>query len=105
MYMTFEGTNFDLFSGITAAPVAYFVFRKDPVNRKLLTAWNLLCLLLLLNVVATGFLAVPSPFQQISLEQPNVAVLYFPFNLLATVVVPLVLFAHMIAIRRLIKRA
>lgn len=101
VYMTFEGTNFDLFSGITAPIVGYLAFRSNSTNKKLLLWWNIICLVLLLNVVVTAILAFPSPFQKLAFDQPNIAVLYFPFNLLPTVVVPIVLFAHLVAIRRL----
>jgi hypothetical protein len=103
VYITFEGTNFDLFSGITAPIVAYLAFRKT-INTKLLLGWNIICLLLLLNVVITAIFAFPTPFQKLSFDQPNIAVLYFPYNLLPTVVVPAVLFAHLVALRRLTKR-
>ena len=56
------------------------------------------------TVVATepsAALALPSPMQKIAFEQPNLAVMFFPFNLLPAVVVPLVLLAHLTAIRRL----
>ena len=101
VYMTYEGTNFDLFSGITALIVGYLGFRSSKPNTKLLLVWNILCLLLLINVVVTAIFAFPSPFQKISFDQPNIAVLYFPFNLLPSVVVPTVLFGHLVAIRRL----
>jgi hypothetical protein len=101
VYMTYEGTNFDLFSGISAPIVAFLAFRKSNTYNKLLLWWNVLCLLLLLNVVITAVFAFPSPFQQLAFDQPNIAVLYFPFNLLPTVVVPLVLFGHLVAIKRL----
>jgi hypothetical protein len=101
--ITFEGTNFDLFSGVTASVVAFFAFRSTVVNKKLLLVWNIICLLLLLNVVITAILAAPLPFQKIAFDQPNVAILYFPFNLLPAVVVPLVFFGHLVAIRQLIK--
>jgi hypothetical protein len=104
VYMTFEGTNFDLFSGITSPIVGYLAFRTIKVNKKLLLWWNIICLLLLLNVVVTAVFALPSPFQKLAFDQPNIAVLYFPFNLLPTVVVPTVLFGHLIALRRLTKR-
>lgn len=103
VYMTFEGTNFDLFSGLTAPVVAWFAFRHT-TNKRLLLGWNIICLLLLLNVVITAIFAFPSPFQKLAFDQPNIAVQYFPFNLLPTVVVPLVLFAHLTAIRRLVKK-
>lgn len=104
VYMTFEGTNFDLFSGITAPIVGYLAFRKTHENKKLLLWWNIVCLLLLLNVVITAVFAFPSPFQKLAFDQPNIAVLYFPFNLLPSVIVPLVLFGHLAAFRRLTKR-
>lgn len=99
--MTFEGTNFDLFSGLSAPIVAYLAFRTTKKNKTLLLWWNILCLLLLLNVVITAVFAVPSPLQKLAFDQPNVAVLYFPFNLLPTVIVPTVLFGHLVAISRL----
>jgi hypothetical protein len=101
--MTFEGTNFDLFSGITASIVAYIAFKTTPINRRLLIGWNILCLLLLLNVVITAVFCIPTPFQKFSFDQPNVAILYFPFNLLPALVVPVVLFGHLVALRRLLK--
>ncbi|GAB3645460.1 hypothetical protein GCM10028791_03610 [Echinicola sediminis] len=99
--MTFEGSNFDLFSGISAPIVAYLAFRGDQVNRRLLLGWNIVGLLLLFNVVITAILALPSPFQQLAFDQPNRAVMYFPFNLLPALVVPAVLFGHLVAFRRL----
>ena len=101
VYMTFEGTNFDMFSGLTAPLVAYVAYRSGTVNKKLLLGWNVVCLLLLLNVVITSVFAMPSPFQTISMDQPNIAILHFPFSLLPTVIVPLVLFAHLVAFRQL----
>lgn len=102
--MTFEGTNFDIFSGLSAPVAAYLTYRKTKENKMLLLWWNILCLLLLLNVVITAVFAVPSPIQKLAFDQPNVAVLYFPFNLLPTVIVPTVLFGHLVAIRRLTKK-
>jgi len=105
VYITYEGTNFDLFSGITAPLVAYLAFRGGSPNKRLLLAWNILCLLLLLNVMITAIFSIESPFQKLAFDQPNKAVLYFPFNLLPTLVVPLVFLAHLTAIRRLTKRS
>ncbi|MDP2541305.1 hypothetical protein [Tenacibaculum discolor] len=101
VYMTFEGTNFDLFSGITAPIVAYLTYRTSKENKKLLLWWNIICLLLLLNVVITAVFALPTPFQKLAFDQPNIAILYFPFNLLPTIIVPLVLFGHLVAFRQL----
>lgn len=103
VYMTYEGTNFDILSGITAPIIALIAFRSTIPNKKLLWWWNIICLTLLLNVVITAIFAIPSPFQKLSLHQPNVAVLFFPFSLLPTVIVPMVIFAHLVAFRKLKK--
>ncbi|MCB0820919.1 MAG: hypothetical protein KDC13_09875, partial [Bacteroidetes bacterium] len=99
--MTFEGHNYDLLSGISAPIVALIAFRNHKMNRTLLLIWNIACLVLLAIIVVTAVLAVPSPFQKIGLDQPNVAVLYFPFVFLPALIVPLVLFAHLAAIYQL----
>ncbi|MBA4183709.1 MAG: hypothetical protein H0X49_06820, partial [Acidobacteria bacterium] len=93
--MTFEGRNFDILSGLTAPIIAWLAFRNGKTNRPLLIAWNIFALLLLINIVANAVLSIPSPFQQLAFEQPNRAVLYFPFVWLPSVVVPVVLFCHL----------
>jgi len=55
----------------------------------------------LLNIVTTALLAAPTPFQRFAFDQPNVAVLYFPFVWLPACVVPIALLAHLVAIWRL----
>lgn len=102
--MTFEGRNPDILSGITAPLLYYFVFIKRTWGRNALLAWNFICLGLLVNIVTIAILSAPFPFQQLGLGQPNIAVLYFPYILLPAVVVPLVLFSHIAAIRRLLTR-
>ena len=103
VWQTFEGSNFDIISGITAPIVAYMVFSKKTWSKKILLVWNIVCLLLLLNVVVTSLLAAPHPLQQISFDQPNIAIAYFPFVLLPAVVVPIVIFSHLVSIVRLRK--
>ncbi len=93
--MTFEGRNFDILSGLTAPIITWLAFRNGKTNRPLLIAWNIFALLLLINIVANAVLSIPSPFQQLAFEQPNRAVLYFPFVWLPSVVVPVVLFCHL----------
>ena len=101
--MTFEGRNFDILSGITAPFIAYFGLTKNNLNRQILLAWNFICLGLLANIVINALLSAPSPFQQFAREQPNIAILYFPFSWLPTFIVPAVLFAHLTAIRQLLQ--
>ena len=102
--MTFEGRNFDIISGITAPFIAYFGYHKKRLSKTVLLIWNFLCLMLLVNVVYYGILSAPSEIQKYSFDQPNVAVLYFPFIWLPSFIVPLVLFSHLVCIREIIKR-
>ncbi|HTD93548.1 MAG TPA: hypothetical protein VK644_07045, partial [Chitinophagaceae bacterium] len=76
--MTFEGRNFDIISGISAPIIYYLVFISRKAGRRLLLAWNLLCLGLLINVVAIAVLSAKTPFQQLSLDHPNTGITYFP---------------------------
>lgn len=99
--MTFEGRNFDILSGLTAPVIALLAFRGGKVNGLLLIVWNILALGLLVNIVTIAIMAFPSPVQGLAFEQPNIAITYFPFNWLPTVVVPIVLFSHLAALWRL----
>ena len=100
--MTFEGRNPDILSGITAPLVAYFGIRQGRMNRWWLLVWNLLCLGLLINIVATSVLSAPSPFQRFGFDQPNVGLARFPFVLLPGFIVPTVLWSHLTAISQLL---
>ncbi len=93
--MTFEGWNFDILSGITAIFITWFAFRGGKINRPILIAWNIFGLLLLTNIVTIAVLSLPLPIQKLAFEQPNIAVLYFPFVWLPTIIVPIVLFSHL----------
>ena len=100
--MTFEGHNFDILSGITAIAVFYFGYVKKLLSRTILIAWNIACLFLLVNIVVTAILSAPFPFQQFAFDQPNVAILIFPFVWLPGFLVPMVLFSHLATIRGLL---
>ncbi len=100
--MTFEGRNFDILSGITAPIIFWLAFRNNKSNRPLLIVWNIFALLLLINIVTTAAIAIPSPFQQIAFDQPNRAVTYFPFIWLPAIIVPIVLFSHLVSLWKLI---
>lgn len=98
--MTFEGRNFDTLAGITAPLIYYFGFYKKKLSSRFIFVWNVVSIGLLLNIVINAVLSAPFPFQQFGFEQPNVAVLYFPFIYLPGFIVPLVLFSHLISIKR-----
>lgn len=99
--MTFEGRNYDIISGLTAPIIYYLGFVKKQLNTKILLIWNFICLGLLFNIVVHAVLSAPFPFQLFAFEQPNIAVLYVPFNWLPSCIVPLVFLSHLASIRLL----
>lgn len=101
--MTLRGGNWDILSGLSAPLIAWLCFSRNLFNRQVLLTWNFFALVLLLNVVVHGLLSAPYPFQQFGFEQPNIAMLHFPFIYIPGFIVPLILFAHLVVIRRLWK--
>ena len=102
--MTFEGRNFDILAGLSAPVVYYYGYVKGRLPKSVLVGWNLVCLGLLFNIVIHGILSVPTPLQQFGFEQPNIALLYFPYVALPGFIVPLVLFSHLATLRHLLNR-
>jgi hypothetical protein len=101
--MTFEGRNFDILAGFTAPLLYYFCFIKSNSSKKILLFWNIACIVLLLNIVILAIFSSETPFQKFAFDQPNIAIAHFPYNWLASVIVPLVLFSHLASIRLLLK--
>ncbi|MDB5118821.1 MAG: hypothetical protein JWN56_39 [Sphingobacteriales bacterium] len=101
--MTFEGRNYDIIAGLTAPIIYYFTFIKPKISTKVYIIWNLISLCLLANIVIHAVLSAKSPFQLFGFQQPNIAIAYFPFNWLPSVVVPLVLFCHLVCLRQAFK--
>lgn len=97
--MTFEGNNYDIISGLTAPLLYYLVFASKKMTKSSLLIWNFLCLGLLINVLVIAILSAQTPFQRLAFDQPNIGVTFFPFVWLPTVIVPIVLFSHLAAIR------
>ncbi len=101
--MTFEGSNFDILAGISAPFIAYFGLTKGILSKKIVLVWHFIALGLLLNIVIIALLSAPGPLQKLAFDQPNVAILNFPFSWLPTFIVPIVLFGHLVSIKQLLK--
>ncbi|MFT3745381.1 MAG: hypothetical protein QM785_13940 [Pyrinomonadaceae bacterium] len=99
--MTFAGWNFDILSGILAVAVYFAAFREGEPNRALLLGFNAVGLVLLITIVTLAILSLPSPIQELAFDQPNRGVLFFPYSLLPSIVVPIVLFAHLASLWKL----
>jgi hypothetical protein len=100
--MTFAGGNYDIISGITAPVVFYFGFVNKLIGRNIILFWNILCLGLLFMIARHAIFSVPSSFQKFGFDQPNIAILHFPYAWLPSCIVPMVLFSHLAMIRKLI---
>ncbi|GAA5221646.1 hypothetical protein GCM10025777_22760 [Membranihabitans marinus] len=101
--MTFEGKNFDILAGITA-PIIGFLWIKKFIGKKILIIWNVLALVLVLFIFVIGILSSELPIQIFGFEQPNKAVIYFPFILLPATIVPIVIYTHITDIIKLWKQ-
>lgn len=97
--MTFEGYNYDILSGITA-PVIWWLQRNGKLPKLALQLWNIICLGLLINIVSIAVLSAPLPFQQFAFNQPNIAVLSFPYIWLPAFIVPIVAISHISILRK-----
>ncbi len=101
--MTFEGRNFDILAGFSAPVIGYLFFNRKSIGRRSLLLWNVICLLLLINIVANAVLSAPTVFQKFAFDMPNTGVLYFPFVWLPGYLVPLALLSHLVSIRQLMR--
>ena len=98
--MTFEGRNFDIIMGLTA-PIIVFLLVKDKISKMGLLIWNVIGFVFIMTILFYGVLSSDLPFQQFGFDQPNRAVLYFPFVLLPAVIVPIVIWTHLSDILKL----
>lgn len=98
--MTFAGWNWDILSGLSAI-IILGLFLNNQLNRKLFILWNIASIVLLVIIVITALLSAPSPIQQFAFNQPNIAVLQFPYALLPCVIVPIVFLSHFLMLRQL----
>jgi len=91
--MSFSGRNFDVVTGATALVVAALVFAGRG-GRRLVAAWNVLGLALLVNVVTVALLGTPR-FRYFG-EHLNVWITYPPFVWLPAVMVLAALAGHLV---------
>ena len=102
--MSAEGRNFDVLTGILALPVGYFLLRKKSYAPKIAIAYNVLGLVLLLNIVVTAFLSMPTSLRYFMNEPSAVLLGSFPFILLPAVLVPIAYSFHIFSLRQLLTK-
>lgn len=98
--MTFHGHNFDILTGVSALALALF-WNHIPRVGMVAKAWNIAGLVLLAQVAVTGMLSAPGPQQLINRDQPNLAIVTFPYVLVAALFVLSALALHILALRKL----
>jgi hypothetical protein len=99
--MTFEGLNWDVLTGVTAFVAARFLLKSKPW----LIVWNVIGLVLLINIVAVALLSMPTPFRFFDNEPANVIVTQFPFLFLPAYLVPLAYTLHIMSLRKLLMKS
>ncbi len=102
--MTFEGRNFDVITGVLALPVAYLLARRKSYASKLAIAFNIIGILLLLNILVIAVLSMPTSIRYFMNEPSNTLVAQFPFILLPGVLVPIAYTMHIFSLRQLLAK-
>jgi hypothetical protein len=96
--MSYSGRNFDIVTGLSALVVAAVVRRRAAPG--LVRAWNVMGLLLVLNVTTIGVLSTPR-LRYFGDDQLNVWITYPPFVWLPAVMVLAALAGHLLIFRSL----
>lgn len=99
LQMTWDGMNYDILTGLTALPVAWWVRRTG--SRNVILAWNVVGLLLLVNIVVVSILSSPTPLRVFMNEPANTFVSRFPYVWLPAVLVQSALLGHLLCFRKL----
>jgi hypothetical protein len=97
--MTFEGYNFDILTGLTALPVAWWIGRRP--SRTVVFVWNLAGLFLLITIVGISVASAPTPLRVFMNEPANTFVSTFPYVWLPSVLVQYALLGHLLCLRKL----
>ena len=103
--VTIEGYNFDMLIGFSAPIIAFLVFNKKLLSKKVAILWNYIGLAVLASVVALFITSsyVPqlhdSEIPLISLEATK-----YPYVLIAGCLMPLAVFFHILSIVQLSKK-
>lgn len=100
--MSYSGRNFDILTGILALVLGFTLHAKPQLSLRWVWAWNIVGLLLLINVVTVAVMSLPGPSRVFWQEPANLWVATFPFVWLPSVLVPLALAGHLLIARKLL---
>lgn len=100
--MSYSGRNFDIVTGATALVLALIMTVRQ-VPKWVVSAWNVLGLALLANILGVAMLSTPM-FQYFGPDHVNVFVTQMPYTLLPAVMVLAAWAGHLIVFRALGRR-
>ncbi len=95
--MSYSGQNYDIVTGITAGALGLWLWRRE-APRWLVVAWNVLGLVLLVNIVTIAIASTPR-FAWFGREQMKTFVTYPPFVWLPAILVVAALMGHILVWR------
>jgi len=99
--MSYSGQNYDVLTGVLAIVVGLACRIGDPPLR-LVRIFNVVGLVLLINIVVIAVLSMPLPIRQYMNEPANTWIAYFPFVWLPVCLVSLAALTHILILRRLV---
>ena len=102
--LTFYGGSLELLIA-AATPIMLYLFRKNTSkNRLWLLIWSYAGVASLTMLWIRSLLSAPSTIQNWGFEIPNYLMVHFPGSWIATVIIPILLFAHLAVAAQLNKR-
>lgn len=99
--MTYTGRNFDIVTGVTALLVSGLLL-TGRVGRRTALVWNVVGLLLLVNIVIVAVISTPA-IRYFGDDKLNVFVTFTPFVWLPAIMVTAALTGHLLIFRKLAK--
>ncbi|WP_299123052.1 hypothetical protein [uncultured Winogradskyella sp.] len=100
--VTIEGYNYDMVFAFTAPIIGYLVFNSKKLNRKVALLWNYIGLAVLASIIAlfVTTIFIPSLWGSQTSLAP-IAIVKFPYLLVAGFLMPLAVFVHVFSIIQL----
>lgn len=99
--MSFEGRNLDILTGVFALAAAYLIAGKRHNQSKIIIGFNVIGIVLLLNILIVALLSMPTEIRYFMNEPSAALVAQFPFILLPGVLVPIAYSFHIFSLRQL----
>ena len=97
--VTYQGTNVDIWIGLSA-PLIAWISTRGRWGERLALGWNAVGLITLANAITLGALTAPG-LNLIHSEVPDMAIGAFPFTYIAGFFAPLAMALHSLSIRAL----